>query len=658
MNLTMQQPITYPFYMSSPRIPFSVPWSTNPYHYSPVTQQHYPATYQTSPSLPHVPYPAPFILPHQPRQAQPSRTLHPSSSYTNTRYNHLKQATSHFTRQRFTDTSIQSQRYAIPNHQYRPSKTKSYTDLHQFFQQNSSHLLKAHSWHAINHLQQQQQQPNLNMNYANEMPFNPPPPPPPPPVRHHHQQQPQQYAPKQKKKSHRKQSSSSPKQVPDHGIVRITTLDEMPIMNNPIYQESQLDPNKNLKLNDINHKNYDKELSSSSSNSSSHSSLQKRLNGSLRNDPLLTAAMEDFRQLRQTSSRQTSITSHRRDLSRDSLCSSSTHRSISSRSRSHSQSSFTSLERLEIRRLIKTFKTKDIKNLNNSFQVSSIISSTTEKLITKQQQQLQSSSSMSLAKPKRSSVTEELDRQFRKIRSNNPDEDLIYVKPSLIHKDKPFDELLYQTKSHTIDSSKFQKLDEKTYENPILTISVPQSSPILSSKSKMNELKPEYAIPIKHISEVNLRSNKKDEQVRSFSFCKPMNDIINETDQTRPVSMLNWLQYGLTNPLPTTFQPHKNHKNQYDNSLVKENIYASDIDVHIPLSNDKDYLNNQALLKDYLKECKNSSSTQNNSILNDFSRLFTRFGNNKHEHKSKLKTKLHKNNNINNNNNNVRCSIM
>ncbi|CAF4379839.1 unnamed protein product, partial [Adineta steineri] len=160
---------------------------------------------------------------------------------------------------------------------------------------------------------------------------------PPPPVRHHHQQQPQQYAPKQKKKSHRKQSSSSPKQVPDHGIVRITTLDEMPIMNNPIYQESQLDPNKNLKLNDINHKNYDKELSSSSSNSSSHASLQKRLNGSLRNDPLLTAAMEDFRQLRQTSSRQTSITSHRRDLSRDSLCSSSTHRSISSRSRSHSQ---------------------------------------------------------------------------------------------------------------------------------------------------------------------------------------------------------------------------------------------------------------------------------------------------------------------------------
>ncbi len=200
-----------------------------------------------------------------------------------------------------------------------------------------------------------------------------------------------------------------------------------------------------------------------------------------------------------------------------------------------------------------------------------------------------------------------------------------------------------------------KEIDEKTYENPILTIPVPQSSPLLTSKLLINDvIKPEYSIPVKHFPEVNLRSNKKEDQIRSFSFCKPMNDIVNETHQTRPLSMLNWIQYGLTNPLPTTFQPNKilyNHENQYDASLVKENIYASEIDVHIPSSNDKDYLNNHIMIKDYLSEYKQTA--HNSSILNDFSRIFTRFGSNKQEHKSKLKTKLHKNNH-----NNVRCSIM
>lgn len=113
--------------------------------------------------------------------------------------------------------------------------------------------------------------------------------------------------------------------------------------------------------------------------------------------------------------------------------------------------------------------------------------------------------------------------------------------------------------------------------------------------------------------------------------------------------MFNWLQYGLTNPLPTTFQPTRN-ENEYEKSIVKENIYASDIDIHLPLSNEKDYLNNQTLMTDYLSDYK--QSTINNSILNDFSRLFTRFGNHKHEQKTKLKRKLHKNNQ------NLRCSIM
>jgi hypothetical protein len=159
-------------------------------------------------------------------------------------------------------------------------------------------------------------------------------------------------------------------------------------------------------------------------------------------------------------------------------------------------------------------------------------------------------------------------------------------------------------------------------------------------------MKAEYAIPIKKLPEVNLRSIKKSDQIRSFSFCKPINDIVYET---RPLSMFSWLQCGLTNPFPTKFQSIEN-ENDYDKSLVKENIYASDIDIHIPLSNEKTYFNNQILIKDYLSNYKQSK--KNSSILNDCSRLFTRFGNNKHEEKSQLKTKLSKNNQ------NLRCSIM
>jgi hypothetical protein len=95
--------------------------------------------------------------------------------------------------------------------------------------------------------------------------------------------------------------------------------------------------------------------------------------------------------------------------------------------------------------------------------------------------------------------------------------------------------------------------------------------------------------------------------------------------------MFNYYHYGLTNPYPGTFETNK-----YDKCLVKENIYASEIDVHIPLSNETDYLS------DYKQPPINNSS-----IFNDFSRLFTR----KNEQKSKLKSKLHKNNHL-------RCSIM
>ena len=47
--------------------------------------------------------------------------------------------------------------------------------------------------------------------------------------------------------------------------------------------------------------------SSSSSSNPRHSPLQQRLNGSLRNDPLITAAMEDFRRFRRSPSQNTSL---------------------------------------------------------------------------------------------------------------------------------------------------------------------------------------------------------------------------------------------------------------------------------------------------------------------------------------------------------------
>jgi hypothetical protein len=275
MNLTMSQPIAYPFYMGSPRLPFSVPWSPNPFQFS-------TPSYQPS-------YPLPFILSHQLQTNLPPKTV---PSYTNTRYNHLKQSTSHINRHRSIDTSLNSPRYTIPNYQYRPMKTKSVSDFQQLSHQNSAHLLKAHSWHSMNHLHQ----PNINVNQTKEIPIN----------HENHYHRPRSL--KRKKKSHRNRSlSPKVKQLPEQEIVRISTYDEMPIIHNPIYKENLSQSNYNEKSKKSTRMNSTKQ-SSSSSTASSQSSFQKRVNGSLRNDPLLIAAMEDFRQLHRASSQSTSLT--------------------------------------------------------------------------------------------------------------------------------------------------------------------------------------------------------------------------------------------------------------------------------------------------------------------------------------------------------------
>lgn len=297
MNLTVQHPVSYPFYMDSPRLRFALPWPTNPFQYSsPHPQRYYSSSYQLPPQMTPMSYPIPFLLSHpSSRPNPPLKPVQPYASYSNTRYNHLKQSTSHINRHRSVDASLHSQQYYISNHQYQASKTKSTSDFHHESNQNSARLLKAHSWHSMHHLNQS------HMNFAKELP-----------VIHEKQHNPL-YSPPQKRKLPKNQLllSSSPivqKEIPEPGLVRISTLDEIPLIQNPIYKADITTPNINIDNKNNSNKKSHYKKSSSSSTCSSHSSLQKILNGTLRHDPLLTAAMEDFRQLRRTSSQSTPLT--------------------------------------------------------------------------------------------------------------------------------------------------------------------------------------------------------------------------------------------------------------------------------------------------------------------------------------------------------------
>lgn len=119
----------------------------------------------------------------------------------------------------------------------------------------------------------------------------------------------------------------------------------------------------------------------------------------------------------------------RANLSRDSLCSDSTDHS-STRSRTHSHSSFTSLERLEIRHLIKALKTKGISSLDLP-----IVSNPPPTSIVPIKTSISQPKRVSpLNKHQKSTITEELDQKFAQLRSTHPNEELIYVKPSLLNK--------------------------------------------------------------------------------------------------------------------------------------------------------------------------------------------------------------------------------
>ena len=303
MNITMQQPFAYPFYMDRSRAPVSMPWTSTP-----------------------------FVYPQQ-RDLLPQKIPPPTPTFSNARYHHLKQSSHHSRRRSNRHSSYHD---AVQTHQYQPSKTTSISDFGQISQSNSAQLLKAHSWHTMVN----QRPSNLSVSYAKEMNVTP-------------KSRRRKYSPQKKKpispqrrlpqspkrKVSFRQHRKRPMQLPERGVVRISTLDEMPLPNNHHHVNQRVNsinmdristkgsisnsskrrvkPKEKSKAdsrsirsstNDDNETAHIDSDTQSSSSNYSLSSLQQRLNGSLRNDPLISAAIEDYRELQRSSSQTTTLT--------------------------------------------------------------------------------------------------------------------------------------------------------------------------------------------------------------------------------------------------------------------------------------------------------------------------------------------------------------
>lgn len=223
--MAMQQPVSYPFYMEPPRLPLSTPWSSNSFRLPPPPslQQQYPLSHSIS---------QPLLSFASSQQRYP--LLQKTPSYSNTRYHNLKQSASYSHRRSLhpsLDPSLRSHR-SISSHHSRPLKTKSVSGLEQFSQPVINPLSKAHSWHTMTNPHQS----NLSVAYATEMhltlkrrrkhsPQKKKKLPPPPPLRH------PSTSPKRRPSLNlpRRRSMRAPK----CGVVRISTLDEMPLGNDP-----------------------------------------------------------------------------------------------------------------------------------------------------------------------------------------------------------------------------------------------------------------------------------------------------------------------------------------------------------------------------------------------------------------------------------------
>ncbi len=298
--------------------------------------------------------------------------------------------------------------------------------------------------------------------------------------------------------------------------------------------------------------------------------------------------------------------------------------------------------------MIKTSKTKDTKSLNNPLHSSPPPS--------EQSIAIDSPPLVPTIKPRKSSLTEELDREFDKLRALDPDQEMKCVTPSTICKrkktlEKPappvpplptFDELLRQVQLRPIDKSikpvcLKEKLIDNHYENPLLSIPVPRSSPIPVDEIKIEEPKHEYAVPIKkNNAKQSLPLISHFQPNRNFKFDRSITNIRPSKRTPRSLSMLNWFHSNLTNPFPSTFQPNQiiENPNEYGTTSIKENIYISDMDVYSPSSmidkTDHDHslqihLDNQTILTDdFYSDYETKQTTNSSSILDDFSHLFIR----------------------------------
>lgn len=249
----MQQPISQPFYMSQPRLP--IPWPSNSLHLAPpMQQQQYSLSHSFSqPSLS-------FAFPQQ-------------YPHSNKRHHNLKQSASYSHRRPpihpSLNPSLKSHHHhhnssysgSIHSYQNRPLKTKSASRLGSTSQTIINPLSKAHSWHTM----ASSHQSNLSVAYAKEMNLTPkrrrkhspqkkkrrqvPPPPPPslpPPPALLPRPHPRRHLSASPK---RRSSLNIPRRpsirIPKCGVVRISTLDEMPVASEqaPI-QKNNINPDR------------------------------------------------------------------------------------------------------------------------------------------------------------------------------------------------------------------------------------------------------------------------------------------------------------------------------------------------------------------------------------------------------------------------------
>lgn len=209
MNMSLPSRFGAPYPMSSLPASFSTPWSSLPFRSPFAAPVSYPTASGTTIGVPKYPYQQP--------------------SFSNMRYNSLKQSRS-FNRPRRSSKSIDG--FSTTSTR-RPSRTKSISQLKSLSDSSSSVLPRAQSWHSMGNVHSV----NYSVAYAAENHLTPK---------------------SQRKRSMRRKKASivppvplSPQRrrqgsfrkarkpsipLPERGVVRISTLDELPMPVTPRFK--------------------------------------------------------------------------------------------------------------------------------------------------------------------------------------------------------------------------------------------------------------------------------------------------------------------------------------------------------------------------------------------------------------------------------------